>query len=805
MGNFLQDIRYGLRVFAKKPASALIAIATLAIGIGATTTIFNFINGIFLRPLPYQHSDRLVFIEETSNNQSYGRTMSISFPNYLDWRERNSVFDGIGAWMTGGATIAEGVDPEYVQVGMIASGVFEILGVSPQLGRTISPEEDRPNQNPVVILSDGIWKRRFGSDKEIVGKSILVNARPRTVIGVMPPGFNFPGVTELWMPLALDTKMFRRTDHGLDCMALLKSGVSIERAQAEMDSIAKGIEQENPVTNEGLGVKLTDFRRYITGDFRLPLFTLLGAVGCVLLIACANVANILLARATSRQKEIAIRAAVGGSRRRILRQLLTESLLLGVSGGAIGIVLSLWARDIALKAFPGPLPFWMTFEIDGRVLGFTIAIAVLTPLVFGLAPAIFATRLDLNSMLKEAGRSSGSGSGSHRIRGALVVAQTAVSLVLLAGSGLMMMSFINLQHVRPGFDPTNVVTSTVPLPRFKYNDEASRRVFYDDLLTRIRSLPGVTHAAAIAGLPLVGDQWGRSLTVEGWPVLSVGQAPIIQHDVVTPGYFETMGIPLLQGRDFLESDGSSGPPVTIIDEDLARSYFPDGDAVGKRVRFGPPEDNEPWHTIVGVAGAVRHQRLQRTIRNCVYLPYREISISAMTLVVKADGAASGVSSEVAEQVKRIDSGQPVTSVFTMNEVIANSIWQPRLYAGLFVAFGAVALLLASVGIFGVMSCLVTEQVREIGIRVALGAQTGDVLRMVIGHGLRLTLTGVGIGLTSALGLTRLLGELLFGIGPSDPVTFGTMCVILISTAFLACFIPARRAARVDPMIALRHE
>ena len=585
-----------------------------------------------------------------------------------------------------------------------------------------------------------------------------------------------------------------------------------------MINIASNIERENPVTNEGLSVSVIDLRASLVGDYKKALLILLGVVGrFVLLIACVNVANLLLARATARQKEIAIRAALGANRKRIFRQLLTESLLLGLISGAIGFVLALWGMKLLLASIPIDIPFWMRFDLDGRVLGFTAACSLLTGFVFGTAPALEASNPDLNETLKEGGRSGGS-SGRQRLRSLLVVSEIALSLVLLVGAGLMMRSFMGLRNVNAGIKPEGVLTLSIGLPGAKYRKPEQRLAFFQQLLERVRAIPGVQSAGSNSGLPLAGSNWGRSLTVEGFPVMSVGQAPIINHCVISPDYFKTMGIQILMGRDFDHRDieppevtqpgrGESvrGTGVTIIDERLAREYWPDDSPIGKRIRFGPPEDNERWHTIVGVVGEVKHERLDASTRKSVYLPHAQVPIGGTRIVIRTEGRPESLIGAVRNHVRELDADLPLTRIMPMTEVVARSVWQQRLYTALFGVFAAVALILATVGIYGVMSYAVSQRTREIGLRMALGAQRKDVMKMVVGHGAIVTAIGVGVGLAAAVGLTRLLSTLLFGVTATDPITFVVVSLLLAGVALGASFVPARRAAKVDPMIALRYE
>ncbi len=615
--NILRDVSYSSRVLLKNYAFTIVVVLTLALGIGANTAIFSFANGILLRPLPYPQSDRLAAIQETALKRGV-EAMSVSYPNFLDWREQNTVFEGMGTYFGSNRFALSGAgEPVSIRGARISHGTLETLRVAPQLGRPFTANEDRPEEDAVVILGHELWQRNFGGDPNIVGQKIVLSNRPRTVVGVMPHGFRFPEIAELWVPLALTTETFTRTDHGLSAIARLKDGVSVKEAQAEMHNIAARIEQQHPVTNEGLGVKVTSLHDNLTGDYREALLILLGVVGCVLLVACVNVANLMLARATARQKEFALRAALGAGRWRIVRQLMVESLLLALVGGALGFALSIWALRLLLTSIPIQLPFWMNFSIDLRVLGFTIVITVLTGLLFGVAPALQTSRVDLNDTLKDGGRGTVGGRG--RSRSFLVVTEIALSLVLLVGAGLDDPEFPSSPkcQCRTRSDECPGDQSTTYRLQNTVKTNSGQRSS-NNCWSAFALLPGVQTASATATLPLGGGTWGRSLTVEGYPVLAVGQAPMIQHTVVTPGYFRTMAIPLLSGRDFADSDAKDSQLVTIIDERLAREYWPNESPIGRRIRFGPPEDNEPWHTIVGVVGTIRHETMQEdTEKECL--------------------------------------------------------------------------------------------------------------------------------------------------------------------------------------------
>ena len=801
MESLIKDIRYGVRSLLKRPGFTAIAVTTLALGIGANTVLFSFVNGILLRPLPYKDPGQLVILDETAPKQGI-KSFSVSFPNFVDWRAQNHVFEDVAVYQEGTYSLVGAGEPEQIPGARISQGLFELLGVTPKLGRTITAEEDRPETNNAVLISYSLWQRRFASAENAVGQALTVSGLPRTIVGVMPPGFKFPERAELWVPMALNEKLWTRNDHGLKGIARLKPNVTLGQAQAEMNTIARRIEEQHPVTNEGMSVNVFRLRDRLVGDYRAALLILLGVVGFVLLIACANVANLLLARSSARHQEFALRAALGASRSRIVRQLLTESALLSVLGATLGVLLAVWGKNLLLAAIPGDMPFWMKFDLDLRVLGFTFAISFLTGLIFGVAPALQGSRTDLNEALKEGGRSRG---GTHnRLRSLLVVAEVALSLVLLVGAGLMVRSFAKLEQVNAGINPEHVLTVEVPLSRAKYPKDAQQSAFFQQLMARVRALPGASSAAAVSDLPLMGG-WGRSLTVEGHPVLSVGQAPMINHAVVTPNYFHTMGIALLEGRDFTDADAAGAMRVTIVDERLARQYWPGASPLGKRIRFGPPESNEPWHTIIGVAGAVRNEGLDRESRHSIYVPYLQIPVRTMAVAVRTSGDPGSLAGAVRKEVLALDKDQPVTNVMTMDEIISRSVWQPRFYTILFGIFAALALVLAAVGIFGVMSYAVTQRTQEIGIRMALGARAVDVLKLIISNGMTLISVGVVIGLGGALALTRLLGTLLFGVTPTDTLTFVTVSAVLILVALLACYVPARRATKVDPLVALRYE
>ncbi len=797
-----QDSRFGARMLLNKPGFTLIAVVTLALGIGANSVIFSFFNGVLLRPLPFQRPEQLVLLDEVATSRG-GVSLGVSWPNYLDWRAQNRVFSDLGCYQDITFTLTGGGDAEELSGAFISDRLFESLGVAPQLGRAFTPEENQPGRNRVVILSHGLWQRRFGGDQKILGKKITLVNRAWVVVGVMPPGFKFPGAVDFWTPLAHGAG-WARSMHGMGVIARLKPGATIEQAQSEMSLIARRLAEQYPASNEGLDVRVTGLRDRLVKDYRRGLWILLGAVGAVLLIACANVANLLLARAAARRREMAVRAALGAGRFRIVRQMLCESLLLGAMGGAAGMALARLGLNLLLAALPAELPFWMKFNVDGRVLGFTLAVSLLTSLVCGAAPAWNAARIDLIETLKDGGRGAAGGS-RQRLRRLLVTAQVALALILLAGAGLLMRSFLHMRQVRLGFNPDNVLTLRVNMPGSDYRGGVSP--FYRQLVERVNALPGVEIAGGAIPLPLSGvdENWGNVLTVEGQPALSFGQSPRINLGIITPQYFRAMEIPLLAGRAFTNIDSPDAPPVAIADERLAREYWPNESPLGKRIRIGLPNSDDPWRVIVGVVGTVQHERLDAATRLMAYVPSLQKPTGFQTLVVRSNLPRESLIPAIKNVVKEMDPNLPITHIAGMREVIAESVWRPRLYAILFAVFAVVALTLAAVGVYGVMSYAVAARTNEIGIRMALGAERRHVLKLVVGQGMALALGGVCVGLAGASLLTRLMKTLLFGVSATDPLTFAGVSLLLTLVALLACYIPARRATKVDPLIALRCE
>ncbi len=801
MKNLLQDMRYGFRMLLKRPGFTAIAVLTLALGIGANTAIFSVVNGVLLRPLPFAESDRLVRVYE--KRLKLGRLRNpVSAPDFFDWRSQNQVFEEIAAYTEWNTNLTGGEEPERVAGTVSTAALFSVLGVQPALGRAFLPEEDQPNANRVVLLSHGLWQRRFGADPGVVGKPIVLNGVNFTVIGVMPSGFEFPfKETELWAPLGLDpADPGGRGGHFLDVVARLKPGVTLQQAQSNMDVIAGELEKQYQV-NTGHGVNIFPLFEEIIGSVRPALMVLLGAVGFVLLIACANVANLLLVRTVGRQKEIAIRTTLGASRRRIIQQLLTESILLGVLGGVLGLLLAYWGTDLLISISPADMPRVSEITIDRRVLGFTFAISLLTGVIFGLLPAFQALRVNVNESLKVEGRGSIGSSSRSRARSILIVTEVALALVLLVGAGLLIKSFKRLQDVDPGFKADQVLTMQLSLPRAKYSKPEQQTAFVQQVLERIKAVPGVGSVSTVVGPPLSGINASRYFQIEGRPPQPVGEGFNTHYNLASPEYFHTLSIPMLAGRDFSRQDVIGTPEVVIINQAMARRFWPNQDPLGQRLRIS----EEPWRTVVGIVGDVRHNGLDEEPKPEMFYPIMQTPLPFMTLMVRSTTDEKSLVASIQREIRAVDADQPVFSVKTMEQLVDESVSSRRLNMILLTTFAVVALTLAALGIYGVMAYSVGQRTHEIGVRMALGAQPGDVLRMIVGQGMILTFIGVGIGLIAAIALTRLMASLLYGVTATDPWTFAGVALVLSLVALLASFIPARRATKVDPMVALRYE
>jgi len=802
--DFWHDLRYGLRMLVKNPGFTAVAIIALAVGIGANTAIFSVVNTVLLRPLPYKDPERLVMVFEDSSKHPRDTPTAA---NYIDWRDQNQVFESMAAITDQSFNLTGVGDPERITGYQVSASLFPMLGVSPQLGRWFTPDEDQAGANRVVIMSHRLWQRRFGGDPNIVGKALTLNGWSVTLVGIMPADFRFhTQEDELWEPIAFSQEDQQdRSAHYLDVVARLKPGVTLSQAQGEMSTIAARLQQQYPDTNTNIGAEVVPLHEHMVGDIRPALLIFLGAVGLVLLIACVNITNLLLARAAVRQREIALRVALGANRWRLIRQFLTESILLGMLGGVVGLVLAVVGLKLLTAIIPPDIPQIKNISIDPRVLGFTILISLLTGLIFGLAPAIQSSSFTPNEPLKEGGKNPGASRG-NRIRGGLIVAEVAISLVLLIGAGLLINSFLRLRSVDPGFRSENLLTMRVSLPQAKYGQRAQRAAFYTDLNRRLESIPGVKSSAVITNLPLYRQGSSTNISIEGRPVPPPNQEPIITTRVISPKYFETMGIPLLSGRQLTDQDTYDSPNVTVISETMALRYWRGENPIGKRVAFGRPETDEEWIQIVGIARDVRQSDLIAAIKPQMYVSYQQTGFFVpRDLVVKTDVDPLSMAATVRKMIWEIDKDQPVSSIRTMDQIASESVARQRFSMLLFAIFAGVALLLAAVGIYGVMSYSVAQRRGEFGIRMALGAQKRDVLKLTIGKGLKLVLLGVVFGLAGAFALTRLMSSLLFGIGATDLTTFAAISLVLVGVGLLASYIPARRATKVDPMVALRYE
>jgi putative ABC transport system permease protein len=809
MQTLLQDLRYGARMLMKTPGFTLIAVLTLALGIGANTAIFSVVNRVLLSRLPYKDMGRLVWVWG-SNPQQGDDIDRVSPPDLADWRAQNTVFEDLAATDDALYNLAGIGEPESLFGYCLAANFFQVMGLQPALGRAFTPEEDRAGAPGVVLLSYRLWQRRFGADPNALGRSVTLNGVPHTIIGVMPPGFQHPQHQDLWTPLRLNSldanEANDRSYRYLRVVGRLKSGVTLEQAQMEMSRVARRLADQHPDTNAGHGVKIVSLREQIAGDIKPTLLALLGAVGFVLLIACANVANLFLARSTARRREIAVRTALGAWRGRLIRQFLTESVLLALVGGALGLLLTLWTANLLVALFPNNvvnlnIPVVEEIPIDGRVLGFSLLISLLTGVIFGLAPAWQASKLDLSRALKEGGANTAAGMSGRRMRGLLVVTEMALAVLLLIGAGLMIKSFWRLLQGDLGLNPKNVLTMEVFLSSEKYSGEQQRRAFLQDVMRRIENLPGVEQAGATNFLPLTGFSNSVSFSIEGRPAPRPNEEPSADNRMVTERYFRTMGIRLLRGREFDERDREGAPPVVIINETMARRYWPNEEPIGARINLGQGNRAE----IVGVVNDVKTIGLEEQTHPDIYRPYAQAPFPLIAFAVRADGDPLSLVAAVKNSIYAVDKDQPVFKVITMEKLAAESITLRRVSMLLVGGLSALALILAAIGIYGVMSYTISQQRREIGLRLALGAQTSDVLKLVIGQGMKPALFGMIIGLFASFALARLIKGLLFGVSATDPAIFIAISILLGGVALVACWIPARRATKVDPMVALRHD
>jgi putative ABC transport system permease protein len=806
MNTLWQDLRYGARMLLKTPGFTLIAILTLALGIGANTAIFSVVNAVLLRPLPFPESERLVRLYEKKTDVALRSERQEAAPaNFLDWQRQSQTLAGIAAWGNKEQALAGQDGAEAVGTALVSANFFSVLGVNPLHGRVFTLAEDQPGRDAVALLGYDLWQRRFGGNANLVGQQVNLDGSQYTVVGIMPAGFQYPRGAEIWTPLSLSADQTQmRGAHFLQVIARQRPAASLAQVRAEMATIAERLAEQHPATNKNWTVNVLPLLEDEVGQVRPMLLVLLGAVGLVLLIACANVSSLLLARGTTRQTELTIRAAMGASRWRIVRQLLTENALLAGLGGVLGLLLALWGTDALLALSPAELPRLQAVGVDLRVLGFTLLLTLLVGLLSGLLPALQAARFNLQEGLKEGGRGASGSPTQRRSLGALVSAEVALALVLLIGAGLLLNSFLRLLRVETGMQTAQVLTVEVNLPAARYRGDdwkAHRLNFYGQVIERLKALPGVISVGAIESLPLSGDQRRWTFHKEGQTLMSSEQ-PVAGFQVATPDYFRALGIELRRGRGFTEADRDGAPPVMLINESFARRYYPNEDPLGQRIII---RNQTQACEIVGIVNDVKHFGPAQAAAPEMYVPYNQFVIGAMPLVVRTTMQPEALTGAVRKEIQAVDRAVAIGRVRTMTQMMSAALAERRFALLLLGIFATVALLLAALGIYGVMAYIVTRRTHEFGIRMALGAEARDVVKLVIRQGLTLAVTGVVIGLLAAYALTRLLGDLLYEVRATDPLTFTVIALLLLAAALLACWLPARRATKVDPLVALRHE
>jgi putative ABC transport system permease protein len=807
MKTLRQDLRYGVRMLLKSPGFTFVAVISLALGIGANTAIFSVVNGLLLRPLPYPEAEQIVDVWHTPPQESFpGMTrFSVSPANYVDWKAQAQSFEQMAIFQDNGFSLSSGDEPVSVIGAAVSSEFFSVLRTQPKQGRAFLPEEEQVGRNQVVILGYELWQRAFGGNPQLLGQTLKLNSQSYTVIGIMPSGFQFPPDVDLWVPLAWDEKeRATRSIHDYVVMARLKADATVAQAQTEMSLISSRLEQQYPEDNKGWGAVVIPLQEDMIGDIRPALLVLFCAVGFVLLIACANVANLMLARGANRQKEIAIRIALGAGRSRIIGQLLTESLLISITGGLLGLLLAGWGSQLLVQLSANTLPSTGDIGIDRWTLGFTLLISFAAGIIAGIAPALQFSADNTTETLKQGTGRTGGSSVKQSTRKVLVICEVALSLVLLIGAGLMIRSFWKLQQVDPGFDTSNTLTMNLGTSAVRSPEPYQQAAFFDRVLEAVSAVPGVVSVGATTTLPLAGQGSTQPFTIEGQPEPEVAKQPMALTRYISTDYFQVQGIPLRQGRFFSEKDRDNSPQVIIISEAMARQFWPGENPIGKRMtpsfhlRQGPRE-------VIGVVGDIKGLGLDADVAATMYMPYRQTPRPFMRLVARTATAPQNFIQSISKAIYAVDKEQAVSNVRTMEQVLAASTSGRRFNMTLLMVFAGLALVLATIGVYGVMNYSVTLRQRELGIRLALGAQTGDVLRLVIGQGLMLTLTGIGLGLAAAYGLTRLMSGLLYGVTATDFVTFMGVAGMLTIVGLLASYLPARRATKVDPMIALRSE
>jgi putative ABC transport system permease protein len=799
METVIRDIRFGIRSLLKQPAFTSIAILTLALGIGANTAMFSVINAVLLRPLPYTQPDRLVWMNESGDEVA---NRMLSYPNFVDWRERNHVFESVSTYRTWSMTVTGTDEPQNINAGMVTADYFKVMGVTPILGRAFTAEDDRPGANPVAVISYGFWQKHFAGDSGVIGRTIALDDRAFNVIGVMPESFAHQGPPPLWVPIGPMDWNKRDVRIAGNVIARLKPGVTIQQAREDINAVSQQLAREHPVANAGANhVNVLSLQERITGDVGSALWILFGAVALVLLIACANVANLMLARAATRRKEFAVRAALGATRARVVRQLLIESLLLALLGGACGLLIATWSMTLLTRVAHEAIPRLDGLRLSYPVLGFTLASSVASGMIFGLAPAWRFSRTDLQETLKDNSSTTSERQGK-RLRGVLVMAEVAIAVALLAGAGLLIKSLVRLSNHNAGFDSQNISTLDLNVSRSRYKRKGELARFQQQILDRVATQPGVEAATLSAELPGFTGGWTNDIFPEGQAPLKSGELINVDWAIVSRDYFRTMRIPILRGRTFTRDEDVEGKPVVLIDENLARRFWPNQEAVGKHIKYDSPD----WHEVIGVVKEVGIYGSQSRPLIKIYTPLgraapRSTVLSVRTTNVDPHSMAAAITTEL----HALDKDLPVTEVTTFAEILSREVSPKRFNTGLLSLFAAMALLLAATGVYGVIAYSAAQRTREIGVRIALGASRRDVLRLFVAQGMKLVLPGLAIGLAVAFALTRVMTSLLFGVKPTDAATFILVSICLVATALVACYLPARRATKVDPLVALRYE
>jgi predicted permease len=810
------DVRYAARRLARAPGFTIVATVTLALAIGAITAVFSVVNGVLLKPLPLGAPDRIVKVATVGRDAKQGATSAL---DYLDLRHQVTSLTSLTAYSNAAANLTGDGDPEQITLASVGADFWRALGLAPQVGRGFAPNEDQPQAAKVAIVSDHLWRTRYSADPRVIGRTIMLDGTPRTIIGVAPASLTFPDHPDVWAPLVFgkdDLDPDGRGAHWLEMVGRLAPGVAVDRANRDVAAVTRRLEQQYPESNTGMSGQVMPLQDAMVGNVRPALLTLLAAVGFVLLIACANVANLQLVRASTRETEIAVRTALGAGRWQIVRQLLVESVMVSLIGGVVGVLLALWGVALLVRLGPHDLPRLGEVRVDGMVLAFTTLISLGTGLLFGTAPSIAAARASLTAMLKESSRGSSGSRASRRVRGGLVVGELALAMLLLVGAGLLVRSFSRLVAVNPGFHPERVLTFGVSAPPSKYADRHSLRTLTSDILGHMRAIPGVSSAAVVAGLPLGGFTMRTSVHITGTPKERPAERKRTFVTIVSPDYFRTMGIPLIAGRDFSAHDGSGAPIVSIIDETLAKRYFTGRSAIGQHIEVGWSQDTASaaggdtttvtmGGEVIGVVGDVRRFDLATAAESETYISIDQPTLNTFSVVVRTSGSPTAVEDQIRGAMRAVDPDLPIDNLRQLRELVSLSVSRPRFYMSLITSFAMIALVLAAVGIYGVISYTVSQRSRELGIRIALGASGANVMAHVLRPGIALAAGGVAIGIVAALVLTRLIASLLFGVTPADPLTFAGVSAILLSVAVVACVIPARRASRADPLVAMRSE